>query len=97
MVVVVAEAVVGVAEEEEVVAEVVAEVAEAEAAAVAVAVAPVVVVELRRNNADPNRRRQCLADRLYPNQRPKSEEKLSSRRTRSNERGQYLQTTNQQR
>jgi hypothetical protein len=95
VVVVVAEAVVGVAEEEVVVAEVVAVVAEV--VAVAEPEAPVVVVVLRRNNADPNRCRQCLADRLYPNQRPKSEELWSSHRSHSNECGQYLQTTNQQR
>jgi hypothetical protein len=94
VVVVAEEAVVGV----EVVAEVVAVVGVAEE--VVVAEEPVVVAvvaELRRNNADPNRCRQCLANRLYLNQRPKSEELWSSHRTHSNECGQCLQTTNQQR
>ena len=73
---------------------VVVEVVVAEGVAEAVVV---VVVELRRNNADLNRCHQCLANRLYPNQRPKSEEMWSNHRCRSNECGQCQQTTNQQR
>jgi hypothetical protein len=94
-VVVVVEAVVEVAEVVVVVAEVVVVVV-AEVVVVVVE-AVVVVVELRRNNADLNRCHQCLANRLYPNQRPKSEEMWSNHRCRSNECGQCQQTTNQQR
>jgi hypothetical protein len=94
-VVVAEEAVVGVAVVVVVVAEgVVVEVVVGVAEVVAEAV---VVVELRRNNADLNRCHQCLANRLYPNQRPKSEEMWSNHRCRSNECGQCQQTTNQQR
>jgi hypothetical protein len=89
---------------EVVVAEVVAEEAEvAEVAEVVVEAEVVVVVEqeaeaeLRKNNADPILPHQCLANRWYPNQHPRSEERWKTHRSYCCERGRYPQTTSQPR
>jgi hypothetical protein len=88
---------------EVVVAEVVAEEAEVAEVAEVVVEAEVVVVEqeaeaeLRKNNADPILPHQCLANRWYPNQHPRSEERWKTHRSYCCERGRYPQTTSQPR